>query len=77
MSVVGAFLRIVIFLIAGGWLLTILYAQFTCSLFTWIGTQCHGDANLVWLYPFVTAIIGIPALVIASMITAVRWGLRN
>jgi hypothetical protein len=42
--------------------LSIIFAQANCSIIPAFGPTCSGEAGDVWMFPFLTAPIGIPAL---------------
>jgi hypothetical protein len=57
--------RVVVTLVAAPFVLGVLFAQATCSQFSWFGHQCVGSDGDVWMLPFLYSPIGIPATVIA------------
>jgi len=70
-----AIIRNAIFLIVAGlFILTIVWAQLVCSLIPSIGTQCRGPELDAWMVPFFLAPLGVPALIssLALLIGASR-----
>ncbi len=62
-KIISRFITVAVALIATLWLIAIGFAQATCSIFLWFGTQCHDPRLDVWMLPFAGAPIGIPALI--------------
>jgi hypothetical protein len=59
-----AIIRNAIFLIVAGlFVLTVVWAQFVCSLIPALGTQCRGPELDAWMVPFFLAPFGVPALI--------------
>jgi hypothetical protein len=59
-----AIIRNAIFLIVAGlFVLTVVWAQFMCSLIPALGTQCRGPELDAWMVPFFLAPFGVPALI--------------
>jgi SNF family Na+-dependent transporter len=77
MGIVVWFFRIAIYLTAGAWVLTIVYAQLNCSMFKSFGNQCTGHELLVWMYPVITAPFGGIAFLVLIIMAIFHWGIRN
>ena len=60
---ISAIVQIIIVIIGGGWFVTLLQAQLTCSLIQSIGPHCTNGKGEIWMLPMFTAAIGIPALI--------------
>jgi lysylphosphatidylglycerol synthetase-like protein (DUF2156 family) len=71
-AIVGGIASFVIYVVAAIWLLLIAYAQMNCSQVPWLGTQCHDERGDVWMLPFFSAPIGLPAFVISVVLLIVR-----
>jgi hypothetical protein len=70
-----AIIRNTVFLVVAGlFLLTVVWAQFVCSLIPSVGTQCRGPELDAWMLPFLLAPFGVPALIssIAILVGAGR-----
>ena len=70
-----AIIRNTVFLVVAGlFVLTVVWAQFICSLVPAIGTQCRGPELDAWMVPFFLAPFGVPALIssIAILVGAGR-----
>lgn len=67
-------LKIIIVLIGAAWLFTLLQAQFTCSLVSWIGPHCTDGKGEIWMLPIFTGAFGLPALIGSIFIV---WGLAR
>jgi hypothetical protein len=44
-----------------GWLALMGFAQWNCSIIPHIGHRCDGPDYDIWMLPFFTAILGLPA----------------
>jgi len=61
-----------IFGVAAGWLLLITVAQLQCSQFKSFGHQCGPTDGMIWLIPFVTSFIGLPAFLISVIVVLMK-----
>ncbi len=69
-----AIIRNTVFLtVAGLFVLTVVWAQFICSLIPSIGTQCRGPELDAWMLPFFLAPFGVPALISSIAILVGAW----
>lgn len=66
-----AVFKLIVVIVGAAWLSTLLYAQFTCSLVSWIGRHCIGGEAEIWMLPAFTAGFGLPALIASFFII---WG---
>ena len=62
-TIIGNIARFIIHATTAIWLVLIAFAQMTCSIVPWLGTHCHDERIDIWMLPFFTAAIGIPALI--------------
>jgi hypothetical protein len=65
---ISAIVQVIIVIIGGGWFVTLLQAQLTCSLIQSIGPHCTNGKGEIWMLPMFTAVIGIPALIASVVI---------
>ena len=70
-KVIDTIVNVGCLLMAGFYLLTIIWAQLNCSLIPALGRQCRDPELDAWTIPFILAPIGIPAVIGAAQMF---WG---
>ncbi|MCW2274297.1 hypothetical protein GJ654_09605 [Rhodoblastus acidophilus] len=63
--------RLVVYAAAALFVLTLIFAQATCSPFASSSRACNGPEGDVWMLPFFLAPVGLPA-VVAAIVFMVR-----
>lgn len=66
--------KVTVVVIVAAWLVTLLQAQFTCSIFPWVGPHCTDSKGEIWTLPIFTAGIGFPALIGAIFVIRAALG---
>jgi hypothetical protein len=63
---------VVVYAVTAIWILLIAFAQMHCSMLPWLGTRCHDKRGDIWMLPFFSAPIGLPAFLISIVLLIVQ-----